>query len=184
MELWDLYPIDRAPVGQTIARGETAPEGLRHLVVNIWLFNSKDELLIQRRQPFKTGWSGMWDATTGGSAVAGETGAEAAARELFEEMGIRHDFTGAYPALTLTLRTLFLDYYIVRRDLPLSDLRLQPDEVAEARWASREEIFRMIDEGIFIPYSRPFVDLMFHLLSHPNHRTRPDDTHPVPRDAR
>ena len=43
------------------------------------------------------------------------------------------------------------------------------------------ELTRMIDEGIFIPYSRPFVDLMFHLLSHPNHRTRLDDTHPAPR---
>ena len=101
-----------------------------HLVVHICLFNPQGQLLIQRRQLDKAGYPGLWDATAAGSALAGETSAQAAARELFEEMGIRHDFTNERPAFTVNFPDGFDDVYLIQTpDIALSDLRLQTQEV-------------------------------------------------------
>ena len=41
MELWDLYTKDRVPTGQTHVRGEKLPDDLFHLVVHVWIQNSR-----------------------------------------------------------------------------------------------------------------------------------------------
>ena len=89
MELWDIYDIDRQKTGKLCRRvdGKALADQDYHLVVHICLFNPQGQLLIQRRQLDKAGYPGLWDVTAAGSALAGETSAQAAARELFEEMG-------------------------------------------------------------------------------------------------
>lgn len=77
-ELWDLYTKDREKTGRTHRRGELMKEGEYHLVVHVCIFNSKNELLIQQRQPFKEDWSNMWDLTAAGSALQGENSQQAA----------------------------------------------------------------------------------------------------------
>ena len=79
--------------------------------------------------------------TAAGSALAGETSAQAAARELFEEMGIRHDFTNERPAFTVNFPDGFDDVYLIQTpDIALSDLRLQTQEVLDANWATLPQI--------------------------------------------
>ncbi|MCI8718641.1 MAG: NUDIX domain-containing protein [Lachnospiraceae bacterium] len=85
-ELWDLYDKNRIPTGKTHKRGEPMKEEDYHMVVHVCIFNSKNELLIQQRQPFKEGWPNMWDLTVGGSATSGDTSQSAAEREVFEEI--------------------------------------------------------------------------------------------------
>ena len=85
-ELWDLYYKNRIPTGKTHKRGEPMKEEDYHMVVHVCIFNSKNELLIQQRQPFKEGWPNMWDLTVGGSATSGDTSQSAAEREVFEEI--------------------------------------------------------------------------------------------------
>jgi len=46
-------------------------------------------------------------------------------------------------------------------DVSLDDLHLQKEEVADARWASREEIEAMIDDGSFIPYQKELLGYLF-----------------------
>ena len=53
MELWDLYTKDRKLSGQTMARGESIPAGLYHLVVGIWTVNSQGRVLLTLRHPEK-----------------------------------------------------------------------------------------------------------------------------------
>ena len=95
MELWEIYDIDRQKTGRLAQRknGCPLPAGGYHLVVHICLFNQKGQLLIQQRQLNKAGYPGLWDVTAAGSALAGENSAAAAARELWEELGLRHDFS-------------------------------------------------------------------------------------------
>ena len=184
MERWDLYTQDRIRTGRTMIRGENVPEGLYHLVVHVCLFNARGEMLIQQRQPFKSGWSGLWDVSVGGSAVTGDSSQSAARRELREELGIDLDVDALRPALTLNFPGGFDDVYLVERDgLDPSALTLQPEEVRAARWASQAEILRMLEDGSFIPYHRAFIELLFFLRDHAGTHTRPDDTRPTLPDA-
>ena len=163
MEVWDLYDKDRIKTGKTMYRGDAVPDGFYRMVVHIAIFNSDGRMLIQQRQPFKSGWSGMWDITVGGSAVAGENGSEAAHRELFEEIGIDIDFSDKRPNFTLHFNGGFDDVYLVKHDVDISRVKLQQSEVASVKFATKEEIYSMIDNGEFIPYHKSMIDMMFFL---------------------
>lgn len=97
MEKWDLYDKHRNKIAKQITRRDEMVSDEFHLVVHVCIFNSKGEMLIQQRQPFKKGWSNLWDITCGGSAIAGDTNQQAASRELFEELGIHYNFEKMRP---------------------------------------------------------------------------------------
>ncbi len=163
MELWDVYDKDRSKTGKTMVRGEEFAEGCYHMVVHVCIFNAKGEMLIQQRQPFKEGWPDMWDVTVGGSAVSGESSQDAIERELFEEIGLRYDFQKIRPQLTINFDKGFNDIYLIEREVDLDSLCLQPEEVQRVKWASQEEIFRMMESGEFIPYYEPLLQLLFEM---------------------
>lgn len=133
------------------------------MVVHVCIFNAKGEMLIQQRQPFKEGWPDMWDVTVGGSAVSGESSQDAIERELFEEIGLKQDFRNIRPQLTINFDKGFNDIYLIEREVDLDSLTLQPEEVQRVKWASQEEIFRMMESGEFIPYYEPLLQLLFEM---------------------
>lgn len=151
-EYWDVYTKDRIRTGRLHRRGDKMKKGNYHLVVHVCIFNSKNQLLIQQRQPFKKGWPNMWDLSVGGSAVAGDSSSQAAEREVMEELGLKLDLSEYRPVFTMNFSDGFDDYYIVKKDVKLSELRLQEEEVQRVRWVDKEEALRMQREGIFIPY--------------------------------
>ena len=150
MEIHDLYTFDRQKTGETMVRGTRQPEQRWRLVVHICFFNESGKMLIQHRQPFKKGWSNLWDLSVGGSAVFGESSQQAAARETKEEIGLTLDFEQASPALTVNTGRVFDDFYIQHLPSDLSSLHLQTSELAEVRWATQEEIHQMIRENLFV----------------------------------
>ena len=174
MEIFDLYTAERERTGRTMVRGDKTPEGLYRLVVHVCLFSPEGRMLIQRRQPFKHGWSGMWDVSVGGHADAGESSAMAARRETWEELGLKILPEMIRPVLTIHWEHGFDDFYTVTRDVGARELRLQAEEVAEVRWASREEILAMIDGGSFIPYEKSLISFLFFLKDHRSAHTRAD----------
>lgn len=163
MELWDVFDEERRLTGRTMVRGEKFAKDDFHLVVHVCIFNGKDEMLIQQRQPYKQGWSGMWDITVGGSAVAGDTSRTAACREVWEELGYRLELAGVRPSLTINFSFGFDDIYLVEREVDITALRLQPEEVKQVKWASENEIYAMMDSGEFIPYHRHLIGLLFEM---------------------
>jgi len=160
MELWDVYDKDRMKTGKTIERG-AIPPGTYHLVVHICVFNANNEMLIQQRQPFKEGWPNMWDVTVGGSAIAGDTSQMAAERELFEEIGYRINFSHVRPHFSIHFDAGFDDYYLVEENIDIEKLHLQYEEVQQVRWATEDEILRLLDRGEFVPYRKSLIALMF-----------------------
>lgn len=176
MELFDLYTADREKTGKTMVRGEPTPEGYYRLVVHVCIFNRQGQMLIQQRQPFKKGWSNLWDVSVGGSAVAGDSSRSAAERETKEELGLSLDLSGKRPSLTIYWSHGFDDYYVVKADPDLSALRLQYEEVQQVRWADKEEILSMIDGGRFIPYEKSLIELLFFRRDHLSSHTRSDPT--------
>lgn len=176
MELFDLYDSDRKNTGKTLERGSPVPKGFYRMVVHICIFNSEGKILIQQRQPFKHSWSGMWDLTVGGSAIAGDTSIAAAVRETGEEIGVVLDEQELKRVLTVQTDHVLDDIYTVQKELDIEQLKLQPEEVAQVKWADMEEIIGMIDSGVFIPYHKALIELLFFLRDHDGARTAEDKT--------
>ncbi len=160
MERWDLRDGEGNLIGKTMKRGEPLRPGQYHLVVHIWVVDSRGRLLIQRRAPHLRLMPGVW-AATGGSAVAGEDSHAAAARELYEELGIRTVEGELEYAGRIRRRNSFTDIWILRRDVPLASLRLQKEEVAQAKWVTRGELLEMIASRAFHHYGRAYFEKVF-----------------------
>ena len=166
MELWDIYNANREKTGKTMVRGASCEKGAFHLVVHVCIFGTDGRMLIQQRQKDKQGWPDMWDVSIGGSAVCGEDAQTAAARELHEELGLNVDLTDIRPHLTVNYDHGFDDFFLIVKDVELSELKLQSEEVQNVAWAARDEIKRMIADGVFIPYHPSLIDLMFDSRTH------------------
>ena len=164
MELWDIYDKNRNLTGRQMKRGSNFNNGDYHLVVHVCIFNSKNEMLIQQRQPWKNGWPNMWDLTVGGSALTNETSSEAAERETLEEIGYKIDLSNERPFFTINFDNGFDDYYIIERDIDIKDLKLQYEEVKSIKWASKDEILQLVNDGKFIDYW--FIENLFDIRKH------------------
>jgi isopentenyldiphosphate isomerase len=152
MEILDLYNENRERTGRTHVRGKTVREGDFILVVHVWILNSDGEFLIQKRQPWKKLFPGMWDCSVAGAALAGDSSEAAAAREAKEELDLDLDMTGAELILTDKFSFGFDDIWLIRLDLDIESLHIQKEEVDELKWASPSEIRDMAEKGEFIHY--------------------------------
>ena len=161
MELWDVYNRDREKTGRTAVRGSELEVGDYHLVIHVCIFNKAGQMLIQQRQSYKEGWPGLWDISVGGSAVKGENSQMAAEREVLEELGINLDLQSIRPKLTIQFERGFDDVYLVEKEVDLKDLKLQEEEVQDAKWVTKEEILQMIESEEFIPYYKNLIRLFF-----------------------
>lgn len=163
LEVFDLYDKDRQKTDKTMLRGSSLPDGLYRMVVHAALFGTDGRMLIQQRQNNKEGWPGMWDMTVGGHVISGETSSVCVSRELEEELGIKIDFSDIRPCFTVNFEAGFDDYYVVVKDVDISEINLQFEEVQAAKWADSEEILDMIDKGIFIPYKESLIKILFEM---------------------
>ncbi len=161
-ELIDLYTVDRVLTGRTAIRGDKLPEDTYRMVVHVCIFNSRGEMLIQKRADDIIRWPGFWDVSVGGGASAGDSSRQAAERETAEELGLQLDLSDHRPVITVNFADGFDDFYTIEQDLSLDELDLQKEEVADARWAGREEIEAMIDDGSFLPYQKDLIGYLFY----------------------
>ena len=140
-EIWDLTDKDGHPNGHTFVRDshEKIPEGMYHVVVEIWVTTSDGCVLLTRRHPRK--FNGLKWETTCGSSLAGETPREAAARELSEEVGIFVLPDG----LSHLGRTVYNNYITESFHLSLAaplKVKMQPEEVVDARYVPIAQLTR------------------------------------------
>lgn len=138
----DIYDETRTPTGRTHLRGTPWGKGEYGLVVCVWVYDGRGHLLLTRRAPEKS-YAGTWE-NSGGAARAGEDSLSAIVRELREETGIvaeKEEFT-----LLSTGRDKnnFYDFYCLKRDIPLSEIVLQPGETDDCMWASFAKVHWMI----------------------------------------
>ena len=144
MEWNDIYDKDRNLTGRVHKRGTHWRKGEYGLVVCVWVYDGKGNVLLTRRAPEKT-HAGTWE-NSGGLAQAGETSRQAIARELFEETGIRagqdeFEFIGSDRD-----RFFFYDFYCLRRSTPVQALTLLPGETDAAKWVSLPGVHEMIEK--------------------------------------
>lgn len=162
MEVWDIFNENREKTGKTHIRGEDMLQGDFHQVVHVWIMNEEGQLLIQQRQPWKKGWPNMWDCAAAGSTLTGETTEMAAIRETKEELGIDLQMEKAEILFTVKFSRGFDDNFLVKQNVDASEWKLQYEEVADAKWATMDEIRALVQSGEFIPYH--ILDILFEII--------------------
>ena len=153
MELWDLYNERRELVGRGHVRGEEIPDGLYHLVVHVWIRNSRGEYLISRRSADRPAFPLMWECV-GGSVLKGEDSLCGALRETREEVGIDLPPEAGRLVRSVVGRVVngvkfsdILDIWLFSYDGPVALERATTKEVVQTCWMTKAEIRTLLDAG-------------------------------------
>lgn len=154
IEYWDIYDKNKQKTGKLIKRGELLKEDEYHLIVHIWIKNSKGEFLIQQRS--ETVKNPLVWSATGGSVVAGEDSYTGAIREVKEELGL--DLTNHNGYLFDSSlyeednQKYWCDTYLYFIDLDINTLKLQEEEVKQVKYEKMEIIKEMMNNKQFFIY--------------------------------
>ncbi len=151
-ELVALYdPTSPQPrVVGAAPRSRVRSQNLPHAGTAVLLTDDAGRVYVHRRTDTKDVYPGRWDAWAGGVVRAGEEPAEAAARELTEELGVRD----------VPLEPLFSAWF---RDERLHELAFafravwggaarhgevvhQASEIAEGCWMAAEELHALLGD--------------------------------------
>lgn len=144
MEYNDIYDKYRNCTGRLHLRGTPWGVGEYGLVVCVWVYDGKGKLLLTRRAKGKS-FAGTWE-NSGGAALAGETSRQAIVRELYEETGIRAE-EGEFELLSTGMdRNTHYDFYALKRDTPLVEIKLLPGETDGVQWADFETVHALIEQ--------------------------------------
>lgn len=154
-EFFDVLTEKGQYAGNIETREQCHKQGLWHKAVVVFIINSKKQVLLQRRSPNKKMWPNMWDITAGGHVLAGEFGFQAIIREAKEELGLdlnKNDMTFIGPSISTNIKgditnNHFNEYYIARKDIDETELKLQEEEVAEVKWIDKDEIIEKIKDN-------------------------------------
>ncbi|MBR4392208.1 MAG: NUDIX domain-containing protein [Bacteroidales bacterium] len=146
MELLELYDSDLKPTGQTIERGQPIPKGLMIPIVAVFIYNNEGKYLIQKVAARK----GNYYSTTAGHVQAGERDFTVSMlREIKEEIGLSVTKSELKLLKIRRYNYKFTLLYMLKSNVPIELLKLQPEEVESAQWMSRDEIELLCKDGLF-----------------------------------
>lgn len=143
-EQLDLFDSYRRPVGVRITRGRSAPPDTYRLIVSVLTLRPDGRILLTRRAPQKS-YAGRWEIS-GGCVQAGETIRQAAVRELWEETGILCRTEDLEPRGFHRGRNVHFCYFLLRRDVTLTEVRLQHGETDAADFVTTGEFRKLLSE--------------------------------------
>lgn len=161
MEIWDVYDDCFIKTGKTTNKRKELEEGENHLIAHVYPVNNKGEILIQQRNKAMRWKPGRWAATSG-SAISSEDGFMTCQRELYEELGIKSTKENTTFAFMNKRKDHFCTVWIVETDVNIEDLVLQPAEVIDVKWATPDEIRKMIKKKEFLNYY--YIEQLFDFI--------------------
>lgn len=154
MELWDAYSKEEELTGDTLVRGETIPKGLYHLVCEVLVRHVDGSYLCMVRSMEKPNYGGWYEATAGGSALAGENKWQCVERELKEETGITcHEFE-EIAQFRDERKQAFFHTFVCVTEAEKDSVQLQEGETEGYRWMSEEEFIQFVNSEEIIPSNR------------------------------
>lgn len=163
MEILDIYTPAGQRTGRTVERGhyENLQAEDRILLMHVCIFNSSGQMLLQQRQAGSKRYALCWDLSAGGHVQSGETSLQAALREAKEELGLTLQPEELHFAFTEPFSYVLDDMYICKKDVDLSSLSLQVQEVADVRWADWEELQQLWRGDEMVDYDRDMIKRLF-----------------------
>lgn len=155
-EIWDLYSENRELLGRDHIRGEQLPIDGYHLVVHVWIRNSKGEYLISQRSANRSRYPIMWECV-GGSVVKGEDSLQGAIREVKEEVGIVLEpdkgqvlFTKVRKVMEGKIVNDIVDVWLFDYDGEVNLSNATTDEVAQVAWMDWEQIRDLHEQKMLV----------------------------------
>ncbi len=145
-ELLDLVDENDQIIGEVLKGEANENPKLIHREVAILIYDDKDRILFQQRSKNKKVHPEMWGLSAAGHVPKGMDLIEAAHMELQEELGFDTKLRLIDKRLTkMPNETRFTYFYIGK--YPGAKIVIEPQEVEQAKFFSKEELGKFIKSG-------------------------------------
>lgn len=145
MEKRDLYDIRKRKIGKTINKGEKIPDNAYTIVVSMFIQNNEGKILIEKRSKEKGGVYGL----ISGHPTAGQTSLQGIITETKEEIGVDIEKEQIKILKEGRKGNTFFDIYYTNKNVEISSLKLQKEEVDSVHWFTIDEIKKLINQSLF-----------------------------------
>lgn len=147
--------------------------GSWHKSVHVWILNSNNELLLQKRSKNKETFPNKWAISIAGHVKAGETSLEAAKREVKEEINLSIQDNELIKLFSLkraqpykdSFLNVYDDVYLLQMDLDISKTIVQKEELTDIKFINFNEYEQRLKakDSNLVPYSEEH-ELLFKYL--------------------
>jgi isopentenyl-diphosphate delta-isomerase len=174
-QLIDVLSDAGLRTGEILPRAEIHRLGKPHRAVHLYLFNSNNELLLQRRAQTVDHAPGVLGISVTAHVDAGEYSFATVRREVEEELGLeasqlKFDFLFSFFQEAILHATYidrqFNDVYVTRADIDPERIQFDRAEVAEVKFVSLESFHTMFSDsssGYPEAYENEWRDLVYFL---------------------
>lgn len=145
-EILEIVDEENNVIGKA-PRLECYKKGLLHRAVNVFVFNSRGEVFLQRRSAEKFGFPLFWDLSCSEHVKVGESTKKAAKRGLKEELGIDVEVVEILPTHRIDNRDeskneKYLDSELMVTFKAIFDgeFKFDPEEVAEGKFFNIKDL--------------------------------------------
>jgi len=159
-EYFDVLTEEGEKTGKQKLRSEVHRDGDWHATIHAWIINDAKEVLLQKRSMAKDTSPGKWDISCAGHIEFGEEVVPTVVRELEEELGVKVEKDEVL--YLKTIKSLqesgdvkdnqFENVFVLRKNIPIDDFVMQKEEVDEVKYASIDELEKMVIEGEMTPH--------------------------------
>ena len=173
MEFIDVLDENGKKTGIVRNRQLIYKTGSWHKSVHVWLLNSSNELLIQKRAKNKETFPDLWAISIAGHVMSGEESIEAAIREIKEEVGL--DINPQSLELMFSIKrtqnykdgylNVHDDVYLLKYDLNIEGAQLQKEELTDIKFIDYKDLEMKLknNDPSFVPYTEEH-ELLFKYL--------------------
>lgn len=163
MSKWDLYDSNFNVTGVIIDDTEEIPDGSYHYSVNIWILNSKKQvLLIRNTLNYNIHYPGFWSSING-NVLSGENPIETCINTVNSKIGIKivdKDLKKLDTKLRDPYHYIY-ETYIINKDIDLKEICFVDNTAVQAKWIDLKELYNMIENGeiawVLIPRIEEYI---------------------------
>ena len=149
--------------GEVIDKSSVHRLGIWHSAIHLIIVNKDStKVIFQKRAKNKDLYPNMWDISVGGHIKSNEIDIDAAKRELEEELGIKSNNIKFIKKYKEELNNNGVDskevvsLFVLSLDNEEEKLKLQKEEVSDAKWITKKEMEILIKNKLVVPHIEPY----------------------------
>lgn len=155
-ELVEVLTEDGKMVGKVLSKSQAHKFGICHGISAVALFDNNGRLLIQKRAKTKKDEPNKWDLSSAGHIDIGEMPEQAAARELYEELGIKVEekelkLIDTYLNKIKLNSEIYINHFtylfVIFRDVGIDNIIMSKTEVSDIVFVNKEKYVDLLNNG-------------------------------------
>lgn len=146
MEVFDVLDRDGRPTGKIAQRGYQCQDSEYYLSAHVYIYNSNNEFLLQKRSCNKNFLPNAWEILLEHTIVS-ENGADTAKRGVYEEYGLDFDKSEFQYLSRIVWNSdhHLTDIFFLKADIDINNITIQTKELSELKWVTQKEMLEFVN---------------------------------------